>query len=115
MAERSLKIKERFLANMSHEIRTPMNGIIGMIDLLASTSLDLEQSEYVKTINKSSQTLLNILNDILDLSKIEAGKMDLRQQPLHLVKTIEKVYDLFSQQASSKDNNLYYHIDEKNT
>ncbi|WP_462248131.1 PAS domain S-box protein [Ekhidna sp.] len=113
MAERSLKIKERFLANMSHEIRTPMNGIIGMIDLLASTTLDLEQSEYVKTINKSSQTLLNILNDILDLSKIEAGKMDLRQQPLHLIKTIEKVYDLFSQQASSKDNNLFYHIDEK--
>ncbi|WP_420318169.1 PAS domain S-box protein [Ekhidna sp.] len=112
MAERSLKIKERFLANMSHEIRTPMNGIIGMIDLLASTSLDGEQSEYVKTINKSSQTLLNILNDILDLSKIEAGKMDLRLQPVHLVKTIEKVYDLFSQQASSKDNNLYYHIDE---
>jgi PAS domain S-box-containing protein len=113
MAERSLKIKERFLANMSHEIRTPMNGIIGMIDLLASTTLDGEQSEYVKTINKSSQTLLNILNDILDLSKIEAGKMDLRQQPVHLVKTIEKVYDLFSQQASSKDNNLYYHIDER--
>ncbi|MEQ9007078.1 MAG: ATP-binding protein, partial [Ekhidna sp.] len=113
MAERSLKIKERFLANMSHEIRTPMNGIIGMIDLLASTSLDGEQSEYVKTINKSSQTLLNILNDILDLSKIEAGKMDLRQQPVHLVKTIEKVYDLFSQQASSKDNNLYYHIDDR--
>lgn len=113
MAERSLKIKERFLANMSHEIRTPMNGIIGMIDLLASTSLDDEQSEYVKTINKSSQTLLNILNDILDLSKIEAGKMDLRQHPVHLVKTIEKVYDLFSQQASSKDNNLYYHIDDR--
>lgn len=112
MAERSLKIKERFLANMSHEIRTPMNGIIGMIDLLASTMLDEEQSEYVKTINKSSQTLLNILNDILDLSKIEAGKMDLRQQPVHLVKTIEKVYDLFSQQASSKDNNLFYHIDD---
>ncbi|MEO9871011.1 PAS domain S-box protein [Ekhidna sp.] len=112
MAERSLKIKERFLANMSHEIRTPMNGIIGMIDLLASTRLNGEQSEYVKTINKSSQTLLNILNDILDLSKIEAGKMDLRQQPVHLVKTIEKVYDLFSQQASSKDNNLFYHIDE---
>ncbi|WP_089357060.1 PAS domain S-box protein [Ekhidna lutea] len=113
MAERSLKIKERFLANMSHEIRTPMNGIIGMIDLLASTKLNGEQSEYVKTINKSSQTLLNILNDILDLSKIEAGKMDLRQQPLHLVKTIEKVYDLFSQQASSKDNNLFYHIDDR--
>ncbi len=113
VAERSLKIKERFLANMSHEIRTPMNGIIGMIDLLASTVLNEEQSEYVKTINKSSQTLLNILNDILDLSKIEAGKMDLRLEPVQLVKTIEKVYDLFSQQASSKDNNLYYHIDDQ--
>lgn len=112
-AERSLKVKERFLANMSHEIRTPMNGIIGMIDLMASTSLDNEQSDYVKTIDKSSQTLLNILNDILDLSKIEAGKMDLRLAPIQLVKTIEKVYDLFSQQASLKDNNLYYHIDER--
>ena len=113
MAERSLRVKERFLANMSHEIRTPMNGIIGMIDLLATTHLNGEQSEYVKTINKSSQTLLNILNDILDLSKIEAGKMDLRLEPVNMVKTIEKVYDLFSQQASSKDNNLYYHIDEQ--
>lgn len=112
-AERSLKVKERFLANMSHEIRTPMNGIIGMIDLMASTKLNEEQSEYVKTIDKSSQTLLNILNDILDLSKIEAGKMDLRLAPIQLVKTIEKVYDLFSQQAISKDNNLFYHIDER--
>ena len=111
MAERSLKIKERFLANMSHEIRTPMNGIIGMIDLLASTMLNTEQSDYVKTLNKSSQTLLNILNDILDLSKIEAGKMDLKKGPVDMVKTIEKVYDLFSQQASSKNNHLYYHID----
>ncbi len=110
-AERSLKIKERFLANMSHEIRTPMNGIIGMIDLLGSTRLNKEQSEYIKTISKSSQTLLNILNDILDLSKIEAGKMELRKEPFQLMKTIEKVYDLFSQQASIKDNILYYHVD----
>ncbi len=112
-AEKSLKIKERFLANMSHEIRTPMNGIIGMIDLLGSTKLNEEQSEYVMTINKSSQTLLHILNDILDLSKIEAGKMELRQEPVKLVKTIEKIYDLFSQQAFLSKNLLYCHIDDR--
>ena len=110
-AELSLKIKERFLANMSHEIRTPMNGIIGMIDLLASTRLNTEQSDYVKTLNKSSHTLINILNDILELSKIEAGKTNLKKGPVDLVKTIEKVYDLFSRQASSESYHLYYNID----
>ncbi len=113
LAERSLKIKERFLANMSHEIRTPMNGIIGMIDLIGSTKLDKEQLEYIKTIQKSSETLLNILNDILDLSKIEAGKMELRKQPVNLMETFEKLYDLYSQQAILNNTNLFYHIDEK--
>ncbi len=112
LAERSLKIKERFLANMSHEIRTPMNGIIGMIDLVASTKLNKEQLEYIKTIKKSSETLLNILNDILDLSKIEAGKMELRKEPVNLAKSIEKLYDLYSQEAHRNNANLYYHIDE---
>ncbi len=112
LAERSLKIKERFLANMSHEIRTPMNGIIGMIDLIGSTRLNKEQREYIKTIQKSSETLLNILNDILDLSKIEAGKMELRKHPVNLVETLEKLYDLYSQQATINHNNLYYHPGE---
>jgi len=112
IAERSLKVKELFLANMSHEIRTPMNGIIGMIDLMEGTSVTEEQQNYIGTIKKSSETLLNILNDILDLSKIEAGKMELRISPVKLKSILEKLYALFAQQALSKSINLYYHLSE---
>ncbi len=113
VAERSLKIKDRFLANMSHEIRTPMNGIIGMIDLLGTTKLDEEQSNYVRTTKKSSENLLNILNDILDLSKIEAGKMTLRREPVKIEDTFLKIYDLYSQQAFISKNSLFYHLDDQ--
>ncbi|WP_420154219.1 PAS domain S-box protein [Siphonobacter sp.] len=109
-AERSLKVKERFLANMSHEIRTPMNGVIGMIDLLSTTRLEEEQREYVHTIKKSSETLLNILNDILDLSKIEAGKMVLHEAPFEFRSVFDKLISLFGQTAKNRNNTLTYEL-----
>ena len=101
-AERSEKFKQQFLANMSHEIRTPMNSVIGLTNLLIKTKLEDQQKKYLNVIKKSSENLLVIINDILDLSKIEAGKLDFEQISFSLEDMVDTAY-----------NTLLYKADEK--
>ncbi|WP_052430558.1 PAS domain S-box protein [Hymenobacter sp. DG25B] len=109
-AETALHAKTQFLANMSHELRTPMNGIIGMIDLLHQTVSSPEQEDYVDTLRKSSDALLAILNDILDLSKIQAGKLVLNETGIDLYYSMDKIHSLFANRALQKDLLFTYHI-----
>ena len=109
-AESALEAKTQFLANMSHELRTPMNGIIGMIDLLHQTVSSEEQEDYVDTLRKSSEALMAILNDILDLSKIQAGKLQLSTHGIDLYYTLDKIHSLFANRASQKDLQFTYNV-----
>jgi PAS domain S-box-containing protein len=101
-AREATLLKSRFLANMSHEIRTPMNGIVGMTNFLRETALTSEQREYAESIGSSADALITLINDILDLSKIEAGKLRLDRVPFLLKAVVEETTSIFALQARAK-------------
>jgi signal transduction histidine kinase/DNA-binding response OmpR family regulator len=111
-ADDANRAKTQFLANMSHEIRTPLNAVIGMATILHDTPLTAEQDSYLKAIHTSSNSLLSLLNDLLDFSKIESGKLDIETIPFDLIKTVDEVLDIFTAAAAQKEVELMAQIDE---
>lgn len=110
-AENAASIKSQFLANMSHEIRTPLNGIIGVINLLANTELTERQQTYLEAITSSSDQLMGLINDVLDLSKIEAGKMEFVENEFDLYDLVQSVISIFEIKTTEKGVHLDFHID----
>lgn len=101
-ADAASQAKSEFLANMSHEIRTPLNGVTGMLELLSRTELDSRQARFIKIAGTSADALLSVINDILDVSKIEAGKLELESAAFSLPELLADVLDMFAPQAATK-------------
>ncbi|THJ17609.1 MAG: response regulator [Nitrospira sp. CG24B] len=102
VAKESARVKTAFLATVSHELRTPMNGVIGMTSLLMETSLTSEQQSYAETIRQCGEALLQLINDVLECSKIEAGKLELERLDFNLRTTVEQVLAQFAERAETK-------------
>jgi PAS domain S-box-containing protein len=101
-AEAANRAKSQFLANMSHEIRTPLNGVVGMLELLATTTLDSEQQRYARVARSSADSLLRLINDVLDFSKIEAGKLELEDFDFDVHRLVDDVVEMFAEQVQAK-------------
>lgn len=112
-AEAAVRAKSDFLAKMSHEIRTPMNGVLGMTELMLGTPLSAHQRRYAETIATSGEVLLHLIDDVLDMSKIEAGQLRLEEMPLDLRQLIAETVELFAGQAEAKGLRLIVHIGVK--